>query len=68
MVRHYSKGKLAVASDKLAALSGVAQLFASKSGKSYIAGVWKEEFIYQPFWETSSPPGKLDGHRAPSWS
>lgn len=68
IVRHYSKGKLTVASDKLTALSGVAKLFALKSGKTYIAGLWKEDLLNQLLWETSDPTNKIDICRAPSWS
>ena len=68
IVHHYSKGKLTVASDKLTALSGVAKLFASKSGKTYIAGLWKEDFLLQLLWGTNSPTNKIDTYRAPSWS
>jgi hypothetical protein len=68
IVRHYSKGRLTVASDKLTALSGVAQLFALKSGKAYIAGLWKEDFLIEMLWETDSPTDKIDTYRAPSWS
>jgi hypothetical protein len=68
LVRHYSKGELTVASDKLTALSGVAKLFALKSGKTYVAGLWKEDLLAQLLWQTDVPKNKTDIYRAPSWS
>ncbi|PMD63083.1 uncharacterized protein K444DRAFT_715933 [Hyaloscypha bicolor E] len=68
ILKHYSKGRLTVESDKLTALSGVAKLFALKSGKTYIAGLWKEDLLNQLLWKVASPTNKIGIYRAPSWS
>jgi hypothetical protein len=68
ILKHYSKGRLTVESDKLTALSGVAKLFALESGKTYIAGLWKEDFLSQLLWEAASPSNKIGIYRVPSWS
>ncbi|KAH8590024.1 heterokaryon incompatibility protein-domain-containing protein [Bisporella sp. PMI_857] len=41
IVERYSQGQLSFEKDKFVALSGVVRLFAAKSKKEYIAGLWK---------------------------
>ncbi|KAF4617967.1 hypothetical protein G7Y89_g15015 [Cudoniella acicularis] len=58
-------------SDKLVAIFGVARLFSSRFRTTYIAGMWKEEFIPQLLWHVriQSPFDKtINTYRAPSWS
>lgn len=69
IVSQYSKRMLTVPSDKLVALSGVARVFALGSGKTYVAGLWKEDLVRQLTWRTDFPKETIvDMYRAPSWS
>lgn len=67
---------LTYASDKMIALSGVADEFRSTSKDMYLAGLWKNCFFNgQPLWighnnkqVNGRPSGRPSIYRAPSWS
>jgi hypothetical protein len=48
----YSGRKITFASDKLVALSGIAHEFASKTGDSFVCGLWKQHLLPQLLWVT----------------
>ena len=72
-VRLYSRCRLTVASDKLAAISGIARLIHDLLGGKdvYLAGLWKNELILFLYWEVLTKPSettRVEPYRAPSWS
>jgi hypothetical protein len=68
----YSGGSLTVPTDKLVAISGIARLFASNFGSTYLAGLWKEDLLPQLLWyifhEDRSQERRNTAARAPTWS
>lgn len=73
LVENYTRRRLTVASDRLPALSGIAQKFEKAWSDEYYAGHWKRQFIPLLSWRRSNirdqgyyPP--LLEYRAPSWS
>lgn len=72
VVEEFSGGELSYDSDKLIAISGVAESLAGEFGRNYFAGHWEEELLRSLVWcvegdikegKTVRPP-----YRAPSWS
>jgi hypothetical protein len=64
LVEQYSIRNLTVASDKLPALSGLANLFGTRTGDTYLAGLWKSGLmnglnwgikLYEPTHQCSDP-------------
>ena len=77
IVHAYMQCDLTYASDKLIALSGVAEEFRSISDDTYLAGLWKNcFFIEQLLWSVrygnkqvnGQPSARPSVYRAPSWS
>lgn len=66
ILQDYSSKDLAVRSDKLVALSGVASRFQLKHGGTYLAGLWREDLIYGLLWQAEE--GMPEHFYAPSWS
>jgi len=68
-VKEYSKRRLTVDTDKLIAISGIAERVRQKTGRSYVAGIWEETIHEDLLWRVC---GKLSPrplkYRAPSWS
>jgi hypothetical protein len=68
-VLEYSRRRLTFRRDRLAAISAVARQFAAKFDTTYVAGLWKEDIVYQLLWYNS---GKAEDRscdcEAPSWS
>jgi len=50
LVEQYSTRKLTMDSDKLPALSGLAHLVATKTGDTYLAGLWKSNLLNELNW------------------
>ena len=50
LVEEYSRRKLTKESDKLPALSGLANLIATNSGDTYLAGLWKSSLMTELGW------------------
>ena len=68
-IHTYSLGVLTVASDKLVALSGMAQEFSTLIGGRYLAGIWETEICRQLGWAImDSVATRPSTYRAPSWS
>ncbi|KAH8593145.1 heterokaryon incompatibility protein-domain-containing protein [Bisporella sp. PMI_857] len=80
IVEEYSNRSLTEAGDKLIAVSALAKLihenFKNSEGEphTYLAGLWKEEFLYDITWSVVPPEGHSYKHksipqfRAPTWS
>ncbi|KAB8290026.1 hypothetical protein EYC80_010352 [Monilinia laxa] len=72
MVEDYSKGILAVESDKLPAISGqvgLSRRLHPLIGGQYLAGLWSCDLLNGLAWRSSSPNGcPVKTYRAPSWS
>ncbi|KAI1127227.1 HET-domain-containing protein [Nemania abortiva] len=76
IVDYYALKDLTYATDKLAALAGIASLFAGKHFGRYINGLWEPSLVRDLFWAVDTPTGtqfNIVGHRLedssmPSWS
>lgn len=73
IVEQYTKREMSESSDKLVAISAVAQRFISLTeGKwgRYYAGIWEERFFEQLLWamSTGEIAKRPAEYRAPSWS
>ncbi|PMD31521.1 HET-domain-containing protein, partial [Hyaloscypha variabilis F] len=71
IVQQYTGMALTFGSDKLLALSGIAKYLQSILGGTYLAGLWKEDILFQLSWCTADVPGlnpRLSEYRAPTWS
>jgi hypothetical protein len=65
----YGRRKLTYPSDKLPALSGLAQIFGQRLQDSYMAGLWRKHLVEGLLWESLHySPLPRDEYRAPSWS
>ncbi|KAG0648996.1 hypothetical protein D0Z07_5001 [Hyphodiscus hymeniophilus] len=68
IVAWYSCCDLTVETDKLVAISGIAQLISNGTGEEYIAGMWRQNMEYQLCWRPWNKDGAVGIYRAPSWS
>jgi hypothetical protein len=66
-IREYGTRRLTMSSDKLPALSGIAQIFADRLGDEYVAGLWRKSLIDGLFWQGVGVR-RVSEYRAPSWS
>ncbi|KAI1087677.1 heterokaryon incompatibility protein-domain-containing protein [Rostrohypoxylon terebratum] len=65
VVRYYQPRKLSHSSDKLRALSGLAQIYAAETGDTYLAGLWKRSLIHDLCWYNKRNDGVSWGIRGP---
>jgi hypothetical protein len=63
LVETYSTLALTFTTDRLPALSGLAQVMAATQGGSYIAGFWQRDFPLALLW-FPSPKGRTIGHES----
>lgn len=74
LVERYSMKELTYGADKLIALSGLADMFMSRTGDQYLAGLWKGDLLHGLAWKTVSyregcrPGLTRSNFRAPTWS
>lgn len=73
LVSNYTKRNLTVASDRLPALSGIAQKFEVAWKDRYLAGIWERQLLPSLAWRRSMDVTQpyypaLTEYRAPSWS
>ncbi|KAK0109896.1 hypothetical protein ONS95_002567 [Cadophora gregata] len=74
LVSDYSICSLTYESDKLPSLSGLAQIYAQRTGKTYAAGMWLEEMPSSLLWWNLTPAPQLaqstqaEQNCIPSWS
>jgi len=69
----YTKRELTVDDDKLLAISAIAEQYShTKPVTTYLAGMWREDFLWQCLWSTRSlfndTLSRPTTYRAPSWS
>jgi hypothetical protein len=69
VVELYSKCKLTYSSDKMVAISGLAQHIESQNNRDYVAGLWREGLESQLCWRRREPRKQRPPvYRAPTWS
>ncbi|KAK2669096.1 Heterokaryon incompatibility, partial [Fusarium oxysporum f. sp. vasinfectum] len=68
MVIQYSHLRLTYSSDKLPALSGLAEAIRRKTGQTYLAGLWRDTLLLDMCWFSTSKEQQEKQWRAPSWS
>lgn len=71
LISEYSSGALTFEADRLVAIAGVASQIESRTGFTYVAGLWKEFLHYNLLWGLRSPwSGEWHPptYQAPSWS
>ncbi|KAI0325396.1 HET-domain-containing protein [Cubamyces sp. BRFM 1775] len=69
IVEDYTRRKLSKPSDKLVAISALAEMFAPTLGPGYLAGLWRRTLLTDLFWSCDSPCSlSLTECRGPSWS
>ncbi|KAJ8494705.1 hypothetical protein ONZ51_g2144 [Trametes cubensis] len=70
IVEDYSRAKLTNPTDKLIAISAVAEMFAPFLGPEYIAGLWRPSLLHDLLWHTrvQDPRRWPTEHSRPSWS
>ncbi|KAK2033595.1 HET-domain-containing protein [Colletotrichum zoysiae] len=68
IVMYYSGTILTNPSDRLPALAGVARRQHQATGHHYLAGIWREDLVYQITWMVVGKRRKRPVWRAPSWS
>jgi len=70
IVDEYAIRQTSFPSDKLTALSALADLYKQSTGHTYIAGLWKESLMKDLCWSTRGGDifWRPDVYRAPSWS
>ncbi|KAF9481326.1 HET-domain-containing protein [Pholiota conissans] len=71
----YSERKITVASDKFVAFASMVEVFQEVLNDEYIAGLWKQNLLYNLLWKIWPPMGSDETHlprpqpyRAPTWS
>ena len=69
-MREYSTTSLSHAKDKLVAIAGAAKYLKKQHGGFYMAGLWREDAIWQLNWYVLERPLRVrpGGYRAPTWS
>lgn len=68
MVIQYSHLRLTYSSDKLPALSGLAEAIRKKTRQQYLAGLWRNTLLLDMCWFSTSNEQQDKQWRAPSWS
>ncbi|KAI0876586.1 hypothetical protein GGS24DRAFT_513476 [Hypoxylon argillaceum] len=68
LVEMYSGLKLTKTSDKLVAISGLAEAINIRWQWKYVAGLWRESLAYGLCWKREGPGKKSSTYRCPSWS
>ncbi|KAI1022132.1 hypothetical protein LB504_007313 [Fusarium proliferatum] len=67
LLRIYGPRKLTEASDKLPAISGLANIFAKRLNDEYVVGLWRSRLLEGLLWQGLSCR-RVSEYRAPSWS
>ena len=68
MVEAYTARQLTAPSDKLPAISAIAQELAPRIGSHYLAGLWKRALAHELLWKVDQPLRRPAEWRAPTWS
>ena len=70
-VKIFSSRKLGYATDRLPAISALAQEVSGATGDRYLAGLWKSDLVGQLMWQSSPSYDEVEAYKqyiAPSWS
>ncbi|UPL00481.1 hypothetical protein LCI18_011415 [Fusarium solani-melongenae] len=69
LVENYTKRNLTVATDKLPGISAIARLLAPKLKSDYLAGLWRQNLIFDLMWSVRRfPRPEVCKSGSPSWS
>ncbi|KAJ8127334.1 hypothetical protein O1611_g6303 [Lasiodiplodia mahajangana] len=68
LVPQYTTRKLTHSSDKLVAISALAQALSVNFGGEYVAGLWRDTLVVGLLWTREGPGKKTRSYRCPSWS
>ncbi|KAI3320521.1 hypothetical protein HD806DRAFT_506649 [Xylariaceae sp. AK1471] len=70
IVEEYTKRKMTYNTDKLPAISGIAECLAQQTKDFYVAGLWKSHLPLGLLWASAQPhlQSNSQEYRAPSWS
>lgn len=71
VIEHYSGLGLTVPSDKLVAISDLAEIVGRRNGLVYVAGIWREDLVRGLLWYAATEKGPnypSRNYTAPSWS
>ncbi|KAH9889794.1 heterokaryon incompatibility protein-domain-containing protein [Cubamyces lactineus] len=69
IVKDYTGRKLSNMSDRLVAISGLAEIFSPTLGPGYVAGLWRDTLLEDLLWCSNSRSSlKRTGYHGPSWS
>jgi len=71
LVELYTSSQLTFASDRLAAVAGIAKAYGANGSRGrYLAGIWEKDFLWQLAWRQISGLTRKtsEDYRAPSWS
>lgn len=68
-VQDFTRCDITFPSDRLPAFAGLAQRQQGRAFDTYVAGMWKNDFLYGLMWTSDgSPPARPAEYIAPSWS
>ena len=71
IVEEFASRRVTSSSDKVMALSAIARVYADANHDSYLAGLWRQNLIFQLLWKHEGGPEVVrrpQKYRAPSWS
>jgi hypothetical protein len=69
LINNFTQRSLTFGTDKLPALSGIAQRLHAVIGGDYLAGIWSNDIKYGLLWKSElNFCGHVQPYRAPSWS
>jgi hypothetical protein len=68
VIYHYTRRDLTFESDRLLAISGIADKFSSVLPNEYRAGLWRFRLAHELLWESRSYEERPQRYQAPSWS
>ncbi|KAJ8489922.1 hypothetical protein ONZ51_g2650 [Trametes cubensis] len=69
IIKDYTSRTLSDSSDRLVAISGLAEMFAPILGPDYVAGLWKDNLFQDLLWDSDTLSSfRGIGYLGPSWS
>jgi hypothetical protein len=68
IVEEYSAKMITHPTDRLPALSGIAQIMQERTGDEYIAGLWRRDLVAGLLWARVYTRSRASTYVAPTWS
>jgi hypothetical protein len=68
LLKLYSSRNLTFQTDRLLAMSGIAERYAILLGDEYLAGIWRSSLARDILWQVDRPLPRSYEYSAPSWS